>query len=169
MKFRTVNELYLHLDQFNIQSSKRVPDVNEFDKVSEDQIVALERELGFAIPSQLRRFYLEVGTGFLNVDEKGQYQNTHPNNIIDLERIRLFWKRQEVSFLYDQDLVAPNELVFFDMGDYSYLVMRPFSDNPNKVYFPFDEKSLANDFNDFIMRLYENTTFYLDPEGTLMP
>ena len=134
---------------------------NEFHPVSENEILQLESDIGFKIPSQLRKFYLDVGWGFLDVDSDGKYQNDYPNNIVSPDRLRLFWKREEVSFQYDSDLVDKDELAFFDMGDFMYLVVRPFSNLPNAVYYPRDSNPVSEDFESFIASLYRNTTFYL--------
>jgi len=165
MPTNSIVDLYKRLKARQTSDGKELPVQNEFYAVSEAEVKQLEGDLGFSLPAQLRNFYINVGSGFLNVDALGQHQNDYPNNIIDLDRMRLFWRREEVSFEYDHEIVAPDELVFFDMGSYMYLVVRPFSDQPNAVYYPRDQKPVAADFNDFVFKLYQNTTFYLDHES----
>lgn len=141
------------------------PTNNEFHPVSQEEILVLEGGLGFSIPGQLREFYLRVGWGFLNFDRSGRRETTFPNHFIPPDRVLNFWDRSEVCYEFDKDLIDNGELVFFDFGSYSHLVLRPFSDQPNAVYYPGDKIPVAKDFHSFVLRLYESTTFYLDHES----
>ncbi len=166
MPLGSVDNLYDGFKVFQVsRDEKGDARFNQFWRVSENELLETEKLLGFSIPCQLRRFYLEIGNGHLVTNIKGEFQDDYFNIFVDLERMVKFWKRTEVSFGYDPEIIDKDELVFFDTGSYCYKVLRPFSDNPNAVYDPGDRKPISNSFNEFILKLYENTTFYLDHEG----
>ena len=106
-----------------------------------------------------------VGHGHLVISREGVLQTDYLNIFVDLQRLSKLCLRDEVSFQYDAELVAEGELPFFDMGSYSYFVLRPHSDKPNAVYAPYDKKPICDSFSEFVMQLYLDTTFYLAHEG----
>lgn len=166
MRFDTIDELYSHFRQFRIpRGVQGSGEANCFWEITESELVAAEKEMGISIPAQLRRFYKEVGNGHVVVDENGTCNIDYFNIILDLDRMVEFWKRTEVSFDYDADIVDEGDLAFFDIGSYSYKVFRPLSGQPDAIFNPYDQKPLAENFNEFILKLYENTIFYLDHEG----
>lgn len=163
---KELEDLYSMLRQF------RVPDhyhgnaqKNEFWRIQEANLLEAERSMGNCIPSELRNFYIFVGKGHLVRSRDGLLQTDYFNIFVDLPRLCKLWLREDVSFQYDSELVAGGELPFFDMGSHSYFVLRPSSSNPNAVYAPYDKKPISNSFNEFILRLYQDTTFYLTHEG----
>ncbi|WP_409995877.1 SMI1/KNR4 family protein [Halomonas sp. DP4Y7-2] len=138
---------------------------NEFWRVHEAQLREAENRMGINIPSDLREFYTTVGHGHLVRSRHGVLQSDYFNSIVDVEYLTRLWCRDDVCFQYDSEIFDERELPFFDMGSYSYLVLRPRSENPNAVYFPYDKKPVCFSFCEFVSRLYQDTTFYLKHEG----
>lgn len=145
-----------------IAASAREANSNSFEPVSEAEIVAWESRVGLRLPSELKRFLMVVGHGFLTTDRHGQSQIDYPNNWMSLERLEQFWNRTEVSFQVDAELVDQGELAFFDMGSYAYLVVRPLGPKPNAVYRPYEKDPICGSITEFAERLFEDTTFYTE-------
>lgn len=159
-------KLYLDFLNFSIEDeSLAAANVNSFWRVEENDLLNTEKKLGFEIPRQLRDFYLNVGYGNLNVDKNKKWSDVYHNRIVEPSRLPKLWDKSDLDFNIDIDLVDEGELAFFDNGNQCFLVLRPFSDAPNTVYYPGDKIPLAQDFNEFILKLYENSTFYLEHEG----
>ncbi len=133
---------------------------NSFKRVSKEEIAQWEIDNSIELPVQLKEFYLQVGHGFLNVDRLGNKQNDYPNNWVSLDRLTEFWKRTELSFQIDNEIVDEGELPFFDMGSFAYLVLRPNSPTPNAVFRPYEGQPICASIYDFTERLFEDTTFY---------
>ncbi len=161
-----IKELYKELSQFRVQHDYRGNALkNEFWGVKESELVSAEKCMGIQIPCELRNFYATVGYGHLVTSRAGVSQGDYFNIFVDLPRLCNLWLREEVSFQYDAELVDEGELPFFDIGSYSYLVLRPYSTAPNAVYRPYDQKPIAGSFDEFVLRLYQDTIFYLSHEG----
>ena len=139
--------------------------VNSFWQVSETELSEVEAEMKIKIPSELRDFYLNVGYGNLVVDKTGRWSDVYRNRIVEPSRLPKLWNKTDLDFNIDIDLVADDELAFFDTGNQCFNVVRPLSDNPNAVYNPGDKVPITESLNQFFLRLYENTTFYLDHVG----
>ena len=118
--------------------------------------------MGTEIPLELRKFYTDVGHGHLVVSRNGHLQSDYFNIIVEPARLAALYCRTEVSFQYDAELTASGEMPFFDMGSYSYFVLRPHTSTPDAVYAPYDRTPIASSFNEFISRLREDTVFYID-------
>ncbi|WP_156912335.1 SMI1/KNR4 family protein [Roseibium algicola] len=166
LSIEEVDKIFSELNQFRVPDDHRGnAQKNEFWKIEEAELADAEKRMGIMIPHELRRFYAKVGSGHLVRSRKGVLQTDYLNIFVDLRRLSELWLREDVSFQYDAELVADGELPFFDMGSYSYFVLRPHSANPNAVYAPYDKKPVSNSFNEFVLQLYQDTTFYLDHVG----
>lgn len=166
INIKQVDSMYAELRQFRVSCDYRGNALeNEFWKVHETSLVDIEKRMGIAIPRELREFYRAVGHGHLVESRDGTLQTDYFNIFVDLQRLSKLWLRDEVSFQYDAELVAKDELPFFDMGSFSYFVLRPHSANPNAIYAPYDKKPICGSFNEFVQQLYLDNTFYLAHEG----
>ncbi len=163
---KAAEDLYAELRQFRVPDDYRGNALkNEFWEIQETMLVDAEKRMGMAIPRELRDFYAMVGNGHLVNSRTGVLQTDYLNIFVDLQRLSQLWLRDEVSFQYDSELVDEGELPFFDMGSYSYFVLRPHSTKPNAVYAPYDKKPICDSLTEFVLNLYQDTTFYLAHEG----
>lgn len=162
----SMNILYEKLKQHRVpKGNSGQARANNFWKVDESELAEIENKMAINIPSELRQFYLKVGYGNLDVDRVGRWSNNYQNRIVEPSRLRKLWDKSDLDFNIDNDLVNDDELAFFDNGNQCFIVLRPLSDNPNAVYYPYDKIPIAASFNQFILRLYENYTFYLEHVG----
>ena len=131
---------------------------NIFYKVKLSEIEEVENELGIRLPEQLRKFYLEVGYGFIN----GSDGNV--NRIMDPYSVRDFRLRQNDFECYPDieiyDEFEDNKLIFFEGNEVSMISITFDNDKSNSIFY-YDEK-IAESFIDFINKISKDDTFYYD-------
>ena len=157
---------YNYLKQF-IPGGNGIND-NWFVPVKEEEIAASEKRLGCKFPSQLRDFYLEIGTGCLRspITPLPAYQFHGDNEILRPSIIAdILLLRHDSGYISQDvlDVMEPGDLPFFHIGDSSsFLFMKPTSEAPNAVYSLYGNV-VENEFNKFIWRLYyESPSYYGD-------
>jgi SMI1-KNR4 cell-wall len=129
--------------------------VTRFFGVEEEEIVEAEDLLGFPLPSGLKKFYREIGHGWITTEEVRGVRNLiiHPADSVDL-------------FKDDSEFSPPEgflkgDLPIFDCGSDKFLVTRPGSNAPEAIYRNCGESEpVAEDFKDLISKLLLNRVFY---------
>jgi hypothetical protein len=135
-----------------------------FYAVSDSKLAEAERRLGFTFPNQLRTLYSKIGYGFIDkspITGKSAVQNyvVPPTLVAELMAL------SDPPPLPVPDYGAPRNgfpegcLPFLDMGDGSFLYLKPQSDNPNAVWGVRGDKLICNDLVEFFARLYEDPWF----------
>ncbi|MGI4851121.1 MAG: SMI1/KNR4 family protein [Janthinobacterium lividum] len=154
---------------------------NWFDNINRKEIEEAETILHSNFPSQLRKFYEEIGYGFLQrphyLRDDKNYDFFSTNRICPPLVISHFYQgilehqieEKEEALEYDDEWLAlgalemmePGDLPFFEISDSSsFMIMKLHSDNPNAVWFMGAEK-IEDSFERFIWRLYyENPKYY---------
>ena len=131
-----------------------------FWTVDTDQLRLFESKTGIKLPPELRSFYKQVGHGRIQLSRTGEWAEFDLNIIVDPVRLASLFMRTDPSFEVDAELVEDGDLPFFDMGSHSYLVMRPGTNNPDAIYWPFDAVPISENIWDFAERLLANPRFY---------
>jgi hypothetical protein len=137
---------------------------NCFWPVSKDNIEEEEKKLGFSFPSELKAFWLEIGYGFFKqgIEDTGL---THVNRVLSAKSVRRM-------LLDPSDLARPREgfpegvMPFFDLGESTYLVLRPTSTHPHRVYWPGGKEVITETVVEFFTKLYRNASFYRDKSAS---
>jgi hypothetical protein len=143
---------------------------NYFIKLTARVITEAESPLGYAFPSELRKFYEEIGFGYLTTPENPPKEYhflssnliLHPKAAAGFSRGELLFEDLGCGMLPDIfELLSPGDLPVFEIGDSSsFMIMKPMSDNPNAVYFD-DGLKVEDSFERFIWRLYyESPSYY---------
>lgn len=140
-----------------------------FWSVSADQLTQFETKTGVTLPPELRRFYEQVGHGRIQLGRNGEWAEFDLNIIVEPERLTSLFLRTDPSFEVDAELVEEGDLPFFDMGIHSYLVMRPNSDDPDAIYWPYDAVPISKDIWEFTNRLLTDPRFYHNTEAPPAP
>jgi antitoxin YxxD len=128
--------------------------------VSDRDIAAAERRMGLSLPLELRTFYREVGWGFFaKGEEEAKWNRNLVNRVIPPDEI--------ADLLLDSDQpLRPSEgfvrgaLPFFELGSGTFLLLKPKSKEPNKVYHADGKRVVADSVVDFFRQLYVNAAFY---------
>lgn len=126
-----------------------------FVSLDTEEVAKAESELGFPLPSKLKAFYSSIGYGWLGSEERGDLRNLviHPLDIVDL-------LNGESEFSPPDDFLE-GDLPIFDCGGDRFLVTRPGSSDPEKVY--KDDGSvnaIATDVEDLLNKLLADPSFY---------
>jgi hypothetical protein len=159
--------MYEYLKKYVLDGHEgsRLP--NNFWNISQKEIEEFEQKVGIVIPSELKTFYQEIGYGFLTHPYKydAEYDFCNTNRIIppsDLEDIVL--NRVESGLIMEAtlELLSPGDLPVFEIGDSTdFMIMKPFSDNPNAVWYQGYEK-IEDSFERFIYNLYyDDPSYYM--------
>ena len=131
---------------------------NRFWPVSAEALQTAEARMKAELPAELRTFYLEVGYGFYaqgTEDERRTQTNRvlNPKLIADMLENQADPQRPPEGF-------ANGAIPFFDVGERTYLIVRPAHDRSNAVFWPDGERLVAESTLDFFLRLHSKAGFY---------
>lgn len=133
---------------------------NRFAKLTSTEIKDAEDRLRMTFPNQLRAFYREIGHGSLShgVEDDPEWEGDY-NEILH--------PRDIASLLCDADnAMRPREgfregvLPFCHVGECTYLMLRPKSEAPNRVYWPGGTRVISESIEEFFEELYRHAKFY---------
>jgi hypothetical protein len=164
--------MFEFLDDYIIEKKGKRVGANSFNLLPEEEILEAEKNLGCSFPSQLRKFYEEVGCGTLQnphiVPEDYKFSSANeilpPLDVVNFSKGILFWEGQnhwmaEATY----ELLSPGDLPFFEIADSTrFLIMKPNSDNPNAVWIDSSTVKIEDSFEKFIWRLYYESPWFYD-------
>jgi hypothetical protein len=159
---------YLFLKNFvDLSGYVKISEQNNFESLTEQDIVLAERCLNLKFPKQLRQFYLEIGCGNLTTPENPpiDYRFMAENEILHPSSIVKIMLLGHDSGLISQDVLdflQPGDMPFFHIADSClFLIMKPLSKKPNAVYNQFGDL-IEENFSQFIWRLYFESPCYYE-------
>ncbi|WP_146117663.1 MULTISPECIES: SMI1/KNR4 family protein [Pirellulaceae] len=128
--------------------------------VTAEDIESAERRIGNPFPEQLRKFFCQIGSGFLKAPQSDTSRT-------DFKYINRFLDPDEVAELFlgeDEDIFPSEgfddgELPFFEIGDRLYLVLRD-----GQVCWPFGDV-ISQNLLAFVTELANNPRFYHEAYG----
>ena len=110
-------------------------------------------------PDELRRFYLEVGYGYLGYDDPDfANQLMHPQEIAKLKLVLDYYGNmfQDDLEYYTSDCVFP----FFDLGgEADYLVIQLEGDYAGSIL--YCGRPIASSFQEFVSKMCEETDYFI--------
>ena len=138
------------LKQFVVKSDKGRGLKHTFYTVTDEQLKELEAEID--IPTELKKFYLEIGYGFM-FDDNDSYSIDRLLNPDDYVRINLRKDYYEYDPTLDlfKEPTFNGKSIFFEVNEGVYLLISEVSVNgKNDIYF-FDKK-IADSLEEFLIR-----------------
>ena len=132
---------------------------NLFFKVSKTRIDKFEFEFGELLPTEYRRFLMEVGEGRFTRDIFGNTTDTYANVFAGPEAIADLLRNYDHMLKVNPVIFKVGDVPFFDIGSADYIV---FDENKSTCKFSFLKDIVATSFSEFLMQLRENLTFYLE-------
>lgn len=131
---------------------------NTFYPVTENEINSMEKALNLRIPIELKKFFLEVGYGFI----KGSENNV--NRIMDPYSIRDF-RLRENDYKYYPDIEIYEEfevdkLIFFE-GNETALMSIDLNESSNNPIYYYDTQ-IAGSLKDFLIEIEKDDKYYLE-------
>ncbi|MCA0172896.1 SMI1/KNR4 family protein [Bacillus sp. RAR_GA_16] len=130
----------------------------EWMKVNETEVLEAEERLGFLLPNELRKLYLEVGYGFI----KGLGENAI-NRLMDPTTIADVTLREGI-YEFDPDLDGiyeeADQLVFYEVNEGVYLTLDLNSHHRSPVY--YFETKLTDSLEEFMRLIDQNKHYFLN-------
>ena len=134
-----------------------VDEKDSFYSVDEESIAMAETAMQIKFPSELIRFYKEIGYGFLKTDYGNINRIMDPISVVDFRLLREPYAGDpEAVFYKDYDI---DKLVFFEMDSSLYFSIELGNDNEQGIYM-LDEK-IADSLSSFIEKFRENELYML--------
>lgn len=131
---------------------------NQFYSVCESDIEGVEGTLGLKLPFELRKFFLEVGYGFLQSSKDNINRIMGPSSIRDA---RL--KVNDFEFYPDIELyeeLEEGKLLFFEANESALLLIEISEEPHNPIY--YDDIKIADSLEEFLKKMVEDDRYYID-------
>ena len=131
-----------------------------FSSLTASEVTQAEHELGICFPPQLKKFYLEVGYGYIGLDNPYfRNQIMRPKEIVKLRLGQDFYGNMSTD---DLEYYSSNDVLpFFDLGGESdYLVIKLTGENKGSIIYFGD--IIASDFDDFIIKMQKETDYFIN-------
>ncbi|MES5942488.1 MULTISPECIES: SMI1/KNR4 family protein [unclassified Bacillus cereus group] len=133
-----------------------------FYPIYQDEIDEAESLLQMELPKELKRFYQEIGCGFLKSDKR-----TFFNRFMDPISVADFRLRQDIyeynPNLDDVDDVDDDEsLVFFEVTELNFLTIK-FKEGNELGQCPIysEDEKIADSLEEFLIKMDENPDYYI--------
>lgn len=105
-------------------------------------------------------FLLEIGCGYLRVDNVGRRTLTYANEFLELPEIAAILRKETVEWEIYPDFIDDDEVPFFSIGNNSVFV---FNHSLEQVRFPLKGQIFANNLDEFLLSLMTDTEFFVAP------
>ena len=131
-----------------------------FSSLTASEVTQAQHELGICFPPQLKKFYLEVGYGYIGLDNPYfRNQIMRPKEIVKLRLGQDFYGNMSTD---DLEYYSSNDVLpFFDLGGESdYLVIKLTGENKGSIIYFGD--IIASDFDDFIIKMQKETDYFIN-------
>jgi hypothetical protein len=131
---------------------------NSFYKVTLDEINEVEHKLGIKIPNELKKFYLEIGYGFIKGSEYTINRIMDPYSVCDFRT-----RENDFEFFPDIEIYDEYEegkLIFFESSESALMSIDLSGGLVNPIY--YYDIQIAESLKEFLIKIEENDRYYLD-------
>ncbi|PEJ32814.1 SMI1/KNR4 family protein [Bacillus wiedmannii] len=127
-----------------------------FYPIYQDEIDEAESLLQMELPKELKRFYQEIGCGFLKSDKR-----TFFNRFMDPISVVDFRLRQDI-YEYNPNLDDEESLVFFKVTELNFLTIK-FKEENELGQCPIysEDEKIAGSLEGFLIKMDENPGYYI--------
>lgn len=131
---------------------------HKFIQLTENELLDVEERIGFKLPSELRKFYLEVGYGFIRGSNRnGINRLMDPDTIADITlREGIYEFDPDLDGIYEDE----DKLVFFEVNEGVYLTLDLNNSEQTPVY--YFETQIAESLKEFIGKVDEDADYFVD-------
>lgn len=131
---------------------------NQFYSVCESDIEGVEGTLGLKLPFELRKFFLEVGYGFLQGSEYNINRIMGPSSIRDARlKVNDFELYPDIELYED---LEEDKLLFFEANESALLLIEISEEQNNAIY--YDDTKIADSLEEFLEKVMEDDNYYID-------
>ncbi|MDM5187363.1 SMI1/KNR4 family protein [Bacillus sp. DX4.1] len=131
-----------------------------FYPIYEEEINEAESLLQMELPKELKRFYQEIGCGFLKSDKR-----TFFNRFMDPISVADFRLRQDV-YEYNPNLDGIDDeesFVFFEVTELSFLTIKFKEENAlGQCPIYYGETKIADSLEEFLIKMVEQPDYYME-------
>lgn len=133
---------------------------HQFYEITREEIRTAEERLGFSFPSELSTFYLEVGYGFINKENKNTFNRLlDPDTIADITlREGIYEFDPDLDGIYEEE----DQFVFYEVNEGVYLTLDRKAVNQSPVY--FFETKIAGSLEEFMQKIDQDSDYYREFE-----
>ena len=135
--------------------------MNKFFEISKEDIKLAEDKMGLSFPSELKRFYLTHGYGFLDSKNDNFNRIMDPMSVAHFRLHEYEYEGMESMDVYDS--TSDNRLVFFEVSEGLFLSIELTTKYKQKIYLM--DKVVADSLGEFLKVYPENESIifaYLD-------
>lgn len=131
---------------------------NSFYGVSSEEVIQAERKLEVNFPLELKKFYSEVGYGFIKGSEYNINRIMDPFSIRDFRlRVNDFKNYPDIETF---DEVEYDRLAFFEANESVMILIGITSDSVSPIYL-YDVK-IADSLAEFFRKITRNDMYYMN-------
>lgn len=129
---------------------------NQFYIVKEDAVDKAQNELGVVFPQELRKFYKEIGYGFLESKSYNFNRIMDPGSICEF-RLRT-GQFEDDSALNLYEAYERDTLIFFEVCESFYLGIGFSQNNNGKIY--YKKEKIADSLEDFLIKYQADENYF---------
>lgn len=139
------------VDDILIENNKKMI----FSPVTIEEINNAEKEMNRKFPESLKEFYLEIGWGYFE-DEDKIFRNLlmSPRDIADF-----YCEKGNYVYSEDREFLGDNEFVFFEVDTNCHMTINLEDGVEEGIYFV---DKVAESIYDFVNKMSENPNYYDD-------
>lgn len=126
-----------------------------FIPVQPFELLEAESELGYRLPEELDKFYLEIGYGFFHNNSNKYFNIFLPPDVL----VEINLRKDEYEFDPDLDLYDnPDRVIFFQVNEGVFLTMDKSSNKgTSSIYYITDK--IADSLKDFLLEYDKNLNY----------
>jgi hypothetical protein len=120
-------------------------------------LLQAENELGYRLPEEINKFYLEIGYGFFHNNSDKDFNRFLSSDVLVETNLR----QDEYEFDPDLDIYNDlNRIIFFQVNEGVFLTIDKYSTTVNSSIYYITNK-VANSLKDFLLK-YDSDPNYLN-------
>lgn len=130
---------------------------NKFYSLKADALKNAQEDLGIILPKDLKKFYEEIGYGFLNSREENFNRIMDPYSLCDFRLRKGQFANDPELEVYEED--ERDKLIFFEICEGVYLSIGFSKENYGKIY--SGKKKIADSLIEFLIKYQNDENYYV--------
>lgn len=128
-----------------------------FIPVQPFELLEAENELGYRLPEELDKFYLEIGYGFFHNNSDEDFNRFLSPDVL----VEINMRQDEYEFDPDLDIYNdPGKVIFFQVNEGVFLTIDKYSKSSTSAIYYVTDK-IADSLKDFLLK-YDKDPNYLN-------
>ena len=150
--------MYEYLKKYQLESERiKSKEKYKFYPIDDNEIKEVEKKLKIKFPYEMELFFKEIGYGFIKGEQDFVNLIMPPRLIADFQL-----ETGEYEGYYKYDYIQKDEIVIMDLGSDIYICLKIKGKLKGKICFGLNV--IANSFDEFIQKLYNEPNYYMEYE-----